>query len=136
MRSLGAASFSPSMGIPVWRESRTTKRPMDASNRASGALTSAALNVASRVSLPVPGRTVTGSGINAGAAANAKEINGAEISVKDNANRSIPSILPHYAISGNLRILHTDLGPIDLQILLPLASKTALAMARGFGDCR
>src|ERR1035441_3052010 len=117
MRSLGVASFSPSMGMPVWWESRTTKRPIAASSRASGALTSAALNVASRVSLPVPGRTVTGSGINAGGAANPKEINVAEISVKDNANRSIPSILPHYAISGIVAVL-ADEG-FDLRDLKP-----------------
>src|ERR1035441_4204611 len=101
MRSLGAASFRPSMGIPVCRERRATKRPTAASSRASrgepGALASTALNVASSVSLPVPGRTVTGSGINAGAAAKAEEIK-----VTDNANRSISSIVvPHYAISGN-----------------------------------
>src|ERR1035437_9129191 len=85
---------------------------MDASRRASGALTRAARKVLSRVSLPVAGRSVTGSGINAGVAANAEEIK-----VTDIANRSISSIVPHYAISGNLRIR------------VPLASKIALPIA-------
>src|SRR5260370_34417117 len=106
------------MGIAVCRERRTTKRPIAASRRTSGALTRSALNVESRASLPVAGRTVTGIGIHAGAAANAGgiEISGID-NVIDNAKRSIPSIVTYYASSGNLRMR------------VPLASKIALLMA-------
>ena len=102
------------MGIPVRPERRITKRPTAASSRASGALVSAALNVASRVSLPVAGRTVTGSGINDGPAAEIEEIR-----VTNNVNRSISSIVPHYAIRGNLLVLlaiRPSVAPRDLYL--------------------